>query len=250
MIDPKSFYVEWKKLELGVGVAQPGAREMHSSCSAFNVMVITGGRDEQGNVLSDVWALLLNETSNSSASSSSTAASSSSATHPFVWQKWEDMALPSPRCAHVASFISLPRNTTELGWKVCLFGGFTPAGVSSDVLHINVDLARDTEEGGSELRIRPAAGMQWEVAAFANTGPKGRFGHALCSLSYDYIIQLWNNTRYKPLLEKGNVVTRIAALETQLQSKDSIASTQYAAAFLYGGVNIEEDFADIWILFL
>ena len=41
----------------------PGAREMHSTCAQDGQMIISGGRDGEGNVLSDVWVLRCTEES-------------------------------------------------------------------------------------------------------------------------------------------------------------------------------------------
>eukprot|EP01035_Chromulina_nebulosa_P027492 gene27492-36164_t len=55
-IDIKSVYVTWKELESS-GQEHPVAREMHSTCSYRDRMIISGGRSGEGDILSDVWEL-------------------------------------------------------------------------------------------------------------------------------------------------------------------------------------------------
>ena len=55
-VDIKSVYVTWKELESS-GQEHPVAREMHSTCSYRDRMIISGGRSCEGDILSDVWEL-------------------------------------------------------------------------------------------------------------------------------------------------------------------------------------------------
>ena len=55
-IDITTFFVTWQLLSTSLALS-PGKREMHGTSSWQGNMVIVGGRDEQGNVLSDVWTL-------------------------------------------------------------------------------------------------------------------------------------------------------------------------------------------------
>lgn len=241
MTDPKSFYVEWKVFESVAGSATPGAREMHSSSSVMNTLIITGGRDEHGNMLSDVWALKLTKIADVNEYS-------------LDWEKWENAALSSQRCAHVSCFVSTLGSPTEISWKLCIFGGFSSSGVSSEILSFPLDYDESTKS------VVPCQDASWQKAAFSN-GPKGRFGHALCPLSHEYLISLWRNGKYRPLIERANIGAKIALMDSvRSSSASSSCSDQFriklqagincGAAFLFGGVDAEEDFADIWLLFL
>ena len=62
-IDITTFFVTWQLLSSTTSkTGSPGKREMHGTSSWQGNMVIVGGRDEQGNVLSDVWTLTGNRT--------------------------------------------------------------------------------------------------------------------------------------------------------------------------------------------
>lgn len=64
-IDIESFFVTWLALSIHTTVtarisdsdSSPGPREMHSTCNHMGQLIIAGGRNEKGEVLSDVWIL-------------------------------------------------------------------------------------------------------------------------------------------------------------------------------------------------
>lgn len=238
-LDPKSFYVEWKIYEPMSGQPHPCAREMQSSCSVMNTMIVCGGRDENGHMLSDVWALKLLKREDRDE-------------HMLTWEKWDSAALMNPRCAHVSCFVSTLDSLSSISWKLCIFGGFSNNGVSSEVLSFPLEYDHSIKS------VTISTGSRWQTASFSN-GPKGRFGHSLCPLSHEYLINLWRNPKYRPLIERSNLGSKISLMET-VRSSSSTHDEQFqiklnagvngGAAFLFGGVDAEEDYADIWLLFL
>ena len=64
-LDPENFFVTWHLLEQP-GKKAPEAREMHSTCCQYGNMLIIGGRNERGEILSDVWVLRCEGSSSSS----------------------------------------------------------------------------------------------------------------------------------------------------------------------------------------
>ena len=55
----EKFFVTWEIYKKSLKNPSPGKREMHSTCtfSSAGCMVIAGGRDDMGQLLSDVWVL-------------------------------------------------------------------------------------------------------------------------------------------------------------------------------------------------
>ena len=237
-VEPSSFHVEWKLFQFS-GVS-PCGREMHSTSCIMNTLIIMGGRDENNNMLTDVWALKMQRNGDIGEYS-------------LTWEAWDSMRLPNPRCAHVSCFVSTLESIESISWKLCIFGGFTNAGVSSEVLSIPLDYDVNNQS------VIPCSGVSWQNASFSN-GPKGRFGHALCPLSHKYLISLWQNSKYRPVVERANLGEKIAVMESirvaQHSSIDELfhiklqAGVNCGAAFLFGGVDADQDFADIWLLFL
>jgi hypothetical protein len=235
---------------------------MHSSCSLLNTMIITGGRNGNGEVLHDVWALRVvreAETITRPTAAEAATTTTDGGFH-FVWEQWTDVPLPSIRCAHVSCFVSSLPTANQIDWRICIFGGFTDRGVSDEVLSLNVDwdmVARKVVPVVVGSDNDNKGGSAWRIMSFP-TGPPGRFGHALCSLSYQYLLDLLLNPRYKPLLERAHLVDKITMLgkasEQALTSQDKMfrwkvaAGKACGAAFLFGGVSAEQDFADIWLL--
>ena len=119
----------------------PTAREMHSatlwptvdamaaeSVAQAPSILVLGGRVESGEVLADAWSL---------------------APGTWAWTK-SDHALPTPRCAHVATVVNS---------QVVLFGGIDGAGLPEDLMALD-------EEGWGPVEL------------VGSTPPPPRFGHA------------------------------------------------------------------------
>jgi hypothetical protein len=67
LVDTEKFFVTWQLLEHPdkKASASPEAREMHSTCCQYGNMLIIGGRNERGEILSDVWVLRFLKSSSS-----------------------------------------------------------------------------------------------------------------------------------------------------------------------------------------
>ena len=183
----EEFYVTWQSLERDPN--GPGGREMHSSCTMNGKLIISGGRNEAGTVLSDTWSL----------------------SNTLKWERRHDLELPVSRCAHGAAVV---------GDKYCIYGGFTGVGVAGDLATIRLS----TEE--TVFGTVPVD--QW-VNEACSIDIGARFGLALCGAP-KWLIHL--STPKKA--ENAAIVSDI--------------SYETGGLLVFGGVSVENDFGDVWIL--
>lgn len=229
-------FVEWKLLD--ITAPAPSAREMHSTSSILNFMMVLGGRDINGNFLSDTWILSLDAPSESSSINLS-------------WRKSDYLTLSIPRCSHTSAItVSLSKlSPEETNLRIVLFGGFTPNGISTDISvkkfdksHLFVDETQDIDP--------------W-ISIPSNPTIPERFGHTMCTISSNVIKNLLKNTIYKPIFLSSPLPDKLSNLsnyvEANKETVDDIQKKAYrknAGILIFGGVNIESDFGDIWLLTL
>lgn len=247
----------------------PSAREMHGTSSIQGRMFISGGRNEDG-LLSDVWELTVTTVSatevdvtnatdqninpvdcNSSpniltsTSVSSSSSSSSSSHHQLEWIRRNDLTLPAGRCAHGATAIyynmPLPLNDTNTtadtssnssssSMMMVLIGGFVGSAkgcfVSDELLATPLTLSSSSTTvcNWRSLACRPKT--------FAK-----RFGLSACAITLNTMDHL--ATKYN-LKIKNQIIAK----------KNNSATVQHTATavLMFGGVNEEQDFGDIWLL--
>jgi len=159
---------------------------------------------------------------------------------PLQWKRCLDMELDIPRCAHGSAILATsPVNSeSSLEYFMVLFGGFTGEGVSSDY-----SLYRLPPSTTTSHQTSPQSGSVWTHPSCSN-GPKGRFGLAMSSISAKLLKSLQQNKRYGPVFSSP---ARHCA-----ESWDSATTEEqlHAGAVIFGGVSVEQDFGDIWLLML
>jgi len=278
--DIKSFFVQWELLKMPSAATvftgsimndgQPGAREMHGTCSVNGTMLISGGRNDRG-LLSDVWILQLNN--NNEAAIESSGAHHSSDQPPFEWRRCSDLELSRTLCSHGASVIaksrefdsvissnSRPSNsglsdsgtgrTNEIDtmhgrYALVITGGFSGDGISDTVMMI--DLCDDLGGGRRSLVEigSVSSSCRWTPIEL-DPRLESRFGSAVCCLSRRACHQLVNNPIYAPVFSAS------------LKSKVNDSSTEHGiwtdsspvGALIFGGVCMEKDFGDLHLLLL
>eukprot|EP00600_Ochromonadales_sp_CCMP1393_P012553 CAMPEP_0175008500 /NCGR_PEP_ID=MMETSP0005-20121125/7010_1 /TAXON_ID=420556 /ORGANISM="Ochromonas sp., Strain CCMP1393" /LENGTH=589 /DNA_ID=CAMNT_0016264077 /DNA_START=6 /DNA_END=1775 /DNA_ORIENTATION=+ len=152
-----------------VAIVAPGSREMHGTCCCHGNMYISGGRNGNGQLLADVWALSVTPPSTGTSNGTGTttaAATASGVVQPLTWQKCSNLQLPGPRCAHAAAIAyrtadlllqpeeeeeveggggregevgaSLPTasssSSSDVSPQMVLVGGFSMSGISNEIL--------------------------------------------------------------------------------------------------------------------
>jgi hypothetical protein len=200
---------------------------MHGTCCCDGVMVITGGRNGNGEILSDTW-ILGYETSAAGAESGK-APSDEDAPPRLAWARSAALQLPIARCAHGAAAV-LSGTPTAPSWSIVLFGGFTAAGISEDVIRAQLP--------GTE--VSSASWSRLELSAPIT----GRFGVAAGSISLRVLNHLSGNKKYAPVFS-----ARAKEAVAQVQARAGAAAGEAGVAVvLFGGVCIEQDFGDLHLL--
>lgn len=295
LTDSKSFFVKWELLKIPstaavfmgsmMGASQPGAREMHGTCSIDGAMLISGGRNDRG-LLSDVWILQSNNDVDSSEMIAALEPSDGYAGHssdrmPLLWRRCSDLELSRGLCSHGASILAMPHevdsvistntspsvNSTDLSdivdgnndtvpkhdrYALVVTGGFSGDGISDTVMVIDLrgDLTRS--------RASPAVvanRCQW-TSLDLDARLEGRFGSAVCCLSRRTCQQLVNNPKYTPVFNATlksrfdeSVIIESTSIECDA-TRGRWSDSSPVAALIFGGVCIEKDFGDLHLLLL
>lgn len=156
--DWKTVSVHWHQF-IPSSSSGPSPREMHSTTVFNNMLVISGGRDSSGEVLSDCWSLHLEELDEG-------------VVQP-VWTKQEQLTLPMQTCAHTG--ITINSSSGEEGQivsKFVVFGGVTTTGVNDTIISTVINL---NDENPHIINIV----NQWITLAAASSS-SARLGHASC----------------------------------------------------------------------
>ena len=297
LVDSKSFFVQWELLKIpstttvftgsAMDDSQPGAREMHGTCSIDGAMLISGGRSDRG-LLSDVWILQSNNDIDSSETIAALEPSDGYPVHssdrlPLLWRRCSDLELSSGLCSHGASIIAMPRevdslisansspsvNSNDLSdiadgnkdtvpkhdrYAFVVTGGFSGDGISDTVMVINLhsDL---TGSRASSAEVGSAINScQW-TSIDLDARLEGRFGSAVCCLSRRTCHQLVNNPKYASVFNaalKSRI--NVSILESTSIERDATrgkwSDSSPVAALIFGGVCIEKDFGDLHLLLL
>lgn len=128
------------------------------------------------------------------------------------WEKRNDLELPVSRCAHGAAVV---------GDKYCIYGGFTGVGVEGDL----VTKILTTEE---TVFNTPSA-VQW-VNEACSIDIGARFGLALCGAP-KWLIHLSTPKKVTDTTPDANNI-----------------SYETGGLLVFGGVSVENDFGDVWVL--
>jgi len=240
---------------------------MHSTCvTPRGSMIIAGGRNEQGTVLSDVWELR--------PAPIPPPGSVPPVGDVLVWRKRTDLTLEVPRCAHGAAVLCLPPSDAA---QLCIVGGFTglagPQGMPDGLCFVSLDELPGEGEGVGGAKA-------WSAAQGVKTiGP--RFGIAVCNAPSwidPGVIMTPSTSPTKedsPSLALGlglglalEAVGDVAgagggggessvsgesgerseaAPQSLSPAVDSSPSYGFRGMLLFGGVDVERDFADVWL---
>jgi hypothetical protein len=124
---------------------------------------------------------------------------------------WEESAvkLPEARCAHAAAFCE---------HHVYLYGGFTLTGIASDMLELDIYKLDST----------------WKTCSFDVNLIPTRFGHTMCTLSKQALASFQAHEVYGNLLP---MMFRAGKIDEMV-----------GGMLLFGGVDAEQDFGDIWMI--
>lgn len=199
-----------------------------SPLSSNSSLVITGGRTVDS-ILSDVWILSGThqhqvEGKIAGDSEEKVEADQTTSLPPladqevtFQWQQLPCYELPHPRCAHTSAFIPIPSPTQELEenpsslFNLVLYGGFTGQGISDDLIQCVFD------------PLNPSTNS-WQPVMSSQNIP-GRFGHVMC-LPPSWIRA--NSKKQQP--------TEVTERSRRI--------------LLYGGIDADQDYNDIWLISL
>jgi hypothetical protein len=255
-VQPKSltestteFFVTWKRvttdyLSPSSSSSSPCPREMFSASIlshhplSNSSLVISGGRT-MDSILSDVWILsgtaspaaVEGKISGSDGENGSSDPQSDHATDPtamtlsdqeviFQWQQLPCYELPHPRCAHTSALIPIPSPSQELQedqspppalFNLVLYGGFTGQGISDDLIQCVFDPSFPSTS-------------PWQPVVSPQNIP-GRFGHVMC------LPPSWIRANYKK--EQSTDVSKLSR-----------------RILLYGGIDAEQDYNDLWLISL
>lgn len=138
---------------------------MHSTTIFNNMLLISGGRDSSGAVLSDCWSLHLED------------GGGEEGIQP-VWTKQEQLTLPMQTCAHTGIAITTkPAEEGLLGHKLVVFGGVTTIGINDTI--ISAVIKPNDENPHIVDLVSP-----WIAANTSSSGSlSARLGHASCTVS-------------------------------------------------------------------
>eukprot|EP01038_Epipyxis_sp_PR26KG_P013494 gene13494-18105_t len=239
-LDLENIFVTWISLkDIDPNCAYPSNRELHGSSYDKSRLIISGGRDESGQILSDVWELTIsnnsdknnaNEETNNlllSSERSQEANFYTQATPLFQWKRFNMLELHIPRCTHTQI---LCEN------QLILFGGFTGDGqVSGELIEVSLN------EINNQTVTNPLETI-WTVQKLSKHIIP-RFGHCMCLISKDMVVNLINNSKYSPLFR-----TEITSKINDMIVDNGINGKLNGGMVLFGGVCIEKDFNDVWLL--
>jgi hypothetical protein len=224
--------VTWKRVV--DASPSPCPREMFSASilphlPSNSSLVISGGRTVDS-ILSDVWILSGTHPANGKISGSEEnveADPQSDQTPPlldqevlFQWKQLSCYELPHPRCAHTSAIVPIFSPTQELQenespppplFNLILYGGFTGQGISDDLIQCIFDPSYPSTS-------------PWQPVVSSQNIP-GRFGHVMC------LPPSW-----------------IRANSKKQQPTEVIGRSR--KILLYGGIDAEQDYNDLWLISL
>jgi hypothetical protein len=261
-IVPNSFFVEWQILESS---DYPPSREMHSFARSpdRSMMIITGGRNEENPLLNDVWCLSVTSTSegtnhHTSSFPSSSFSSSLSVSSPVLlkWQKVQGGSLPCGLCSHSSSVVMRRRATNNNNstkdiilpfdeFYLMIVGGLNEKGVSSDLHYAKLHFSDELSSSSSSSYHELVSLSNWNRFSL-NSTVGCRFGQSLCPVSLSFLSHLFSNERYRPILSSKSL-SFTSKFEQYEKDKEEWSSV-CCGSLLFGGVNIENDFADLWLI--
>lgn len=213
--DPAQLVVHWQPITPGPA---PSAREMHSTASADSWLLISGGRDVEGNLLMDTWSLQLEIPAQSAAGSSSSGMI-------VRWQEERTLTLPRASCAHCTALLRNQDATTDSEtWRYITVGGLSHEGLAGYVDSVVIQVV---SSGSAPLNLqRVGRGYRSQTSNLTK-----RFGHALTVVDQSFTRHVRQPSRKLSETESEEEVDR-----------------KRVAAVLFGGVDAETDYSDLVLL--
>lgn len=199
-------------------------------------MIISGGRDDSGNILAETWVLRVCLESVDDTGPRISA----------VWAQNEALALPKPACAHTSFLQQANASGSSSGEGRVLsyiaLGGFSYDGLAGYVHRVLLRM------GMEDLEIINAD-ERWTTTKLSSSVAL-RFGHCITPISSSFANALAEDVKLRPLLSSKAIQTLSAGFSSS--SADIISTTTSwgggRAALVFGGVNAEEDFNDLWMI--
>ena len=226
-------------------------------------------------MLSDVWELLADSAAGFSSSSSSSSGSSSSAAGtatgaspeaspgvgdanpttppPLRWIQRHDLMLDAPRCAHGAAVLC----PSPLGVPyLCVVSGFTGmSGASAMPDDIRMIPMAESAAVDSAVKEAPSSASGW-TGTRVSRAIGSRFGVSVCNAA-SWILSppLSSLPATSPTKEDAEAGDESGApirpsLAEAPGYAEEAAEEGFQGMLLFGGVNAERDFADVWLIHL
>lgn len=218
--------------------AVPNAVEMHSTCVFKNRLLISGGRDIDGNILADTWILTvdsipLQTASTESASLDVSPELSTESQVRLRWAKVDSLQLPKPSCSHT-TFLQF------IGDEILYhsIGGFSYDGLAGYVHSCTIEVDRVS----NDLTCLKKWRTRKLSAKVAN-----RFGHCISPLPRTFIpalVETDTTIVSKVPTSIKNKLRECQSSEEPVENPSRLA----IAAVIFGGVDVENDFNDLWIV--
>jgi hypothetical protein len=191
------------------------------------------------------------------------------------WKKLEDISLPVPLCSH-ASYLqygpSSPTNSNSSSSsdssncnsssivRLVIVGGITNDGLENHIYHIDLMISNPMTDATTDATYHSitklSADADWIEMSVISTPAASfaiRFGHTIIPLSISFIQHYFMQI---PSYKKAILKTISRTYQEQLllpATEESIESnynhhTTNIAALLFGGVDAEQDYGDLWFI--
>lgn len=158
----------------------PGCREMQGCCTTGSYLFISGGRNDRGELLQDIWKLSLE--------ASSTSSENENGSPILIWKRAGSL-FQFPCCSYGMVFLphnrdssreesSVEQKAPTLVHEWLIFGGFM-GFISGDLYSMPLDV---NYEAISEVEsVFMNSSPSWQKVAMSIPSPPARFGHAMCA---------------------------------------------------------------------
>lgn len=246
----------------------PGAREMHGTCCAKSTtvscirdsligeennekkkvstfhsdsMFIFGGRDVDGNILSDTWELKIIATQ----VKETVVTGHNEVYFKLVWKHRPDLQLPLPTCAcGAAALVYIPKSEEVPPEQyIFIMGGFSGQEINNSLYSARLEMG---SSGGSMGSGDAVSTCKWQKLNLIGSAYDARFGLALCTLSTEILFEIcMENNLYKPIISTQLKDTLRGP--TDANEANNAKFNGFGGMIFFGGVDASRDFGEIWL---